>query len=673
MDNDQEGREGGEGRVPRGLTFEQSQNLRRDRQLEDLTTRMDELMHMMQQGMRDNRRNNSPSPDRSAHTSNHEASSEEEANHPRHRQPQRDDDRGLRLDLPNFDGAMEPKKFLEWLQWMERVFDYKDYDDAKRFKVAILKLTGYASLWYKNLRNKRRKDGKPSLRSWEKLKTRMKKRFLPSAFTQDMFRKLQVLQQHSLSVEEYVVEFERINMLCDVDEKAEHKIARFIAGLDKKLAKKVDLQPYWSFEEVVQVAMRAEKYVKAKKASTFKHFVKQGDKRSGGAKREEGSSSTTPTRFDKFKGDKGKSSTPLATEERRICFKCKGYGNILKDCPNNRVMTLRDIQEIDADYAKGSFEKEEHEGEKEHDEEAAYEVDSEEEPEYEGQQLIGRHMLHTQPPSLDHTQRDNIFFTRCLVKQRVCDLIIDNGSCANVVSTTLIDKLQCPTSNHPRPYKLNWLSDDNGIKYDGHTNACIATVGGKRTALKPLTSTPPKKGSLLVSAKEIERDLEEENEGYLLMVREVEGEQQEYKVPKHLERVLDEYSDVFPQDLPPGLLDIRGIEHQIDLVPGASLPNKDAYGCNPQETQELQKQIEELMSRGYVLESMSPCAVLALLVPKKDGTWRMCIDSRAVNNITIKYRFPIPRLDDLLDELHGSTIFSKIDLRSGYNQIRMRE
>jgi len=133
--------------------------------------------------------------------------------------------------------------------------------------------------------------------------------------------------------------------------------------------------------------------------------------------------------------------------------------------------------------------------------------------------------------------------------------------------------------------------------------------------------------------------------------------------------LIHEFTDVFPNDLPL----VRGTEHHNDLLPKAVLPNKLAYRCNPTETKDLQRQFEELINPSYIRESISPCSVPALLVPKKDDTMRMCVHSHTVNNITNKYRYPIPRLDDMLDELHGAKVFSRIDLRCGYHQIWMRE
>ena len=99
-------------------------------------------------------------------------------------------------------------------------------------------------------------------------------------------------------------------------------------------------------------------------------------------------------------------------------------------------------------------------------------------------------------------------------------------------------------------------------------------------------------------------------------------------LPHAVANILQEYVDVFRQEMPPGLPPIRGIEHQIDLIPGASLPNRAPYKTNPEETKEIHSQIQELIDKGYIRESLSPCAVPILLVPEKDGTWRMCTDCR---------------------------------------------
>jgi hypothetical protein len=139
------------------------------------------------------------------------------------------------------------------------------------------------------------------------------------------------------------------------------------------------------------------------------------------------------------------------------------------------------------------------------------------------------------------------------------------------------------------------------------------------------------------------------------------------KIIKHVSELLD----VFPEDLP-GMLPERKVEFAIELLPGTAPISKRAYRVFGPELVELKKQIDELSEKGYIRPSTSPWAAPVLFVEKKDGTRRMCINYQALNEVTIKNKYPLPRIEDLFDQLRGTSVFSKIDLRSGYHQLRVR-
>ncbi|GJU03569.1 putative reverse transcriptase domain-containing protein [Tanacetum coccineum] len=136
--------------------------------------------------------------------------------------------------------------------------------------------------------------------------------------------------------------------------------------------------------------------------------------------------------------------------------------------------------------------------------------------------------------------------------------------------------------------------------------------------------------------------------------------------------IVQDFSEVFPEDLP-GLPPARPMEFQIDLIPRAALVARAPYRLAPSEMKELSEQLQELSDKGFIRPSSSPWGAPILFVKKKDGSFRMCIDYRELNKLTVKNRYPLPRIDDLFDQLQGSSIYSKIDLRSGYHQLRVRE
>ena len=171
----------------------------------------------------------------------------------------------------------------------------------------------------------------------------------------------------------------------------------------------------------------------------------------------------------------------------------------------------------------------------------------------------------------------------------------------------------------------------------------------------------------LISVMQANKMLRKASQGYLVYAIESANSEMELaKVP-----VVNEFVDVFFEDLP-GLPPDREIEFEIELAPGTEPISIASYRMAPAELKELKVQMEELLSKGFVKTSTSPWGAPVLFVKKKDWSLRLCIDYRQLNKVTVRNQYPLPRIDDLFDQLQGAKVFSKIDLRSGYHQLKIR-
>lgn len=170
----------------------------------------------------------------------------------------------------------------------------------------------------------------------------------------------------------------------------------------------------------------------------------------------------------------------------------------------------------------------------------------------------------------------------------------------------------------------------------------------------------------LISAVRMSRLLEHGHEGYLIYAVEITEKKNEVGIAEI--PVVSEFADVFPAEIP-GFPPVREVEFGIELIPGVSPISRAPYRMAPAELRELKVQLQDLLDKGYIRPSVSPWGSPVLFVKKKDGTMRLCIDYRQLNKVTIKNKYPLPRIDDLFDQLQGTSVYSKIDLRSGYHQI----
>lgn len=174
----------------------------------------------------------------------------------------------------------------------------------------------------------------------------------------------------------------------------------------------------------------------------------------------------------------------------------------------------------------------------------------------------------------------------------------------------------------------------------------------------------------MISSMQMKRSLRKGCQVFTVSLREFEDEDSEKKSLDH--PVLQEFIDVFPDEIL-GMPPKRDINFHIDLIPGAEPISRAPYRMTTQELSELKLQLVELLAKGCIKPSVSPWGVPVLFVKKKDGSLRLCIDYRQLNKVTVKNMYPLPRIDDLFDQVKGARVFSKIDLKSGYHQLHIRE
>jgi hypothetical protein len=206
------------------------------------------------------------------------------------------------------------------------------------------------------------------------------------------------------------------------------------------------------------------------------------------------------------------------------------------------------------------------------------------------------------------------------------------------------------------------------VKFDYNSRQLKIKFEGKRKVI--LKDDSLKKGVQLMSIHKLEKALSKGATGYYVFPITSDTPVID-QTDEDLQELLAEFADVFeaPKELPPS----RECDHSIPLKQGAEPPRVRPYKVPHKQKAEMEQQIKELLENSVIPKSNSPYASPAILVRKKDGTWRLCNDYRKLNSLTIKDKFPILVIEDLLDELNGARYFTKLDLRSGYHQIKMRQ
>ena len=240
-------------------------------------------------------------------------------------------------------------------------------------------------------------------------------------------------------------------------------------------------------------------------------------------------------------------------------------------------------------------------------------------------------------------------------------------NCPIVIQTRefLADLITLPFREFDLILGMDWLSKNRAIVDCGQKTVVLRCSDQTEVIVQGIGSSVM---SNVISTMQARRFMRKGCETFLAVILDSKRSQVDVeKIP-----VVREFPDVFPEELP-GIPHEREVDLAIEIAPGTVPTSMAPYRMAPTELKELKSQLQELLDKGFIRPSVSPWGAPVLFVKKKDGTLRMCIDYRQINKVTVKNKYPMPRIEDLFDQLKGAGVFSKIDLRSRYYQLRVKE
>jgi hypothetical protein len=606
-------------------------------------------------------------------------------------------------------------------------------DEARKVTTATMYLGGDAKLWWRT-KYADIQANRVRIDSWDLLKEAIRSQFFPENVEYEARRALRELK-HTSSIREYVKAFSG-HMLNIRDMSEKDKLFTFIEGLKPWTRTELQRQRVTDLSAAMGAAECLSDYhpeSRKDRPSGNSQSVGGGNRPyrtssnpSGGERYSQNKGGAYQgTRQSNFKGNynssnsnnwnKGKAMEGRSDAAPKLmCFLCEGPHRVA-ECPQKRMVNA---------YCQlasgGSNSKQDAPQTSRHDE-----TDSEEEEDVVGtfshrcntisHRAAKRDDVPSKEPKMEESKAricraKGLMYIDVKINGKPIRAMVDTGATHNYLASTEVERLGLVLEKGSGKVKainsvaqpIVGIAKSVSIKagpFEGRTNLSAVQMDDfklilgleflrdTKTAVLPyadslmmmgskpcvITTQCGKMGEKSISAMQFSKGFKRNEPSFLCTLRLEEIEEATGPIPKPVRRLVKEFEDIMPEELPKKLPPRRAIDHEIELIPGAKPPARAPYRMSQPELEELRKQLGEMLESGIIVPAKSPYGAPVLFQKKADGSLRMCCDYRALNKITVKNSYPIPLVADCFDRLSRARYYTKIDLRSGYWQVRIKE